>query len=468
MSSAQHAWNAAFSALAASGIPLDRVYPSLHQSSLGDLNARLNATFAFAEGLGSLDEGAAVLLRPRLPQIDASTATIKSQSEAVVAALSGYTDASVSDPSGTLQFQFTRGGTVAANVGFNVYLDQVSGQQSVLMDQLTLALRFGRYKGHGLFQERARELQTIADELRRLLDKCTSTSADVDAALQVATSAASSASAEQKAAEAQHQSAVQAVAGAQKAAAEIDAKLATVREVSKTADALRTTVEKYEPSFKSFQQSLDTRLAQHESFQRETAMALEENSRREAQIAALIKNADSMIRGATTAGLSHSLETTQAAYEARLRNTGWWFLGSVVVLLVCSLPIVGQLIPGPWQEFFKPVSGANSDPWLSTLGKFILLIPATWATAFFAGNYAELFHLSREYAHKAALAKSIDGFKREAPDFEQEIVAGVFMEIRENPGSRKSPEPASPQNPIGQRILEKLLDAIKAKRAPAK
>ena len=91
------------------------------------------------------------------------------------------------------------------------------------------------------------------------------------------------------------------------------------------------------------------------------------------------------------------------------------------------------------------------------------MLPATWATAFFAGNYAELFHLSREYAHKAAMAKAVDGFKREAPEYKEEIVAGIFMEIRDNPGSRKSPNPATPQNPLSKRILEKILDAIRTK-----
>lgn len=171
-----------------------------------------------------------------------------------------------------------------------------------------------------------------------------------------------------------------------------------------------------------------------------------------------------MIRGATTAGLSLSLDEARKAYEERLEKTGWWFLGSVVVLLICLLAIAGQLIPDPWQEWFKAPGGSTSDPWLATLGKVILLLPATWATAFFAGNYAELFHLSREYAHKAAMAKAVDGFKREAPEYREEIVAGVFMEIRDNPGSRKSPLPATPQNPLTARILEKLLGAIRDKK----
>lgn len=65
------------------------------------------------------------------------------------------------------------------------------------------------------------------------------------------------------------------------------------------------------------------------------------------------------------------------------------------------------------------------------------------------------------------MAKAVDGFKREAPEFKEEIVAGVFMEIRENPGARYSPSPATPQNPIAQRILDKVLDAIRVKKDSA-
>jgi len=134
-------------------------------------------------------------------------------------------------------------------------------------------------------------------------------------------------------------------------------------------------------------------------------------------------------------------------------------------LLVSALPIAAQLIPGPWQPLLAQSANgpaADAGPWLAALGKLIIMLPATWATAFFAGNYAELFHLSREYAHKAALAKSIDGFQREAPQYKEEIVGGVFLEIQDNPGSRKAPRAATPQNPITQKFFERLLAAIRA------
>ena len=188
------------------------------------------------------------------------------------------------------------------------------------------------------------------------------------------------------------------------------------------------------------------------------------NVERETTIVSLIDKADTMIRGATTAGLSKSLDDAREHYEKRLVATQWYFLASVVFLLICSLPIAAQLVPGPWQQYFVPHPNAgvgDSAPWLSAIGKLILVIPGTWAAAFFASNYAELFHLSREYAHKAAIAKALDGFQREAPDYKQEIVGSVFVEIQDNPGSRKAPRAATPQNPVTQKFLEKVLDAIK-------
>jgi aspartokinase-like uncharacterized kinase len=132
--------------------------------------------------------------------------------------------------------------------------------------------------------------------------------------------------------------------------------------------------------------------------------------------------------------------------------------------MVSTLPIAAQLFRAPGSSILPAVNAAvtTSAPWLAAIGKLILLIPGTWATAFFASNYAELFHLSREYAHKAALAKAIDGFKREAPAYKEEIVSSVFMEIQDNPGSRKAPLPATPENPVTKKFFEKLLEAIKA------
>src|SRR5690606_39720630 len=49
---------------------------------------------------------------------------------------------------------------------------------------------------------------------------------------------------------------------------------------------------------------------------------------------------------------SDLLDETKLSYERKLVVTQRWFLGSAIFLLICVLPIVGQLIPGPWQQWF--------------------------------------------------------------------------------------------------------------------
>jgi hypothetical protein len=246
--------------------------------------------------------------------------------------------------------------------------------------------------------------------------------------------------------------------------AEIEQKLARSREISKDADALQLRVTGFAAQFEAFEIQMKSRLEQFAAFEKATKDSHEMNEEHEEKIFALIDKADTMIRGATTAGLSQSLEETKVLYEGRLEKTQTYFICSVSALLVCSLPIAAQIIPGPWQQYFQsqaPTLAGDAGPWLAVLGKLMLVIPATWASAFFASNYAELFHLSREYAHKAALAKSVDGFKREAPNYEQEIVGSVFMEIQDNPGSRRASPPATPQNPITEKFLKRVMEAIK-------
>lgn len=464
-SSAQKAWDELFDLMANSGLQMERAYSSLSGSSLDELNARLNATFVLAESLRNIDDNGAILVAPRLAAIDGPLTQIQQQATGALGQFKTYQDATFNDPNGNLNVQISRAGSVVTNWSLATHLDSISGQQMVLLDQLTLSLRFGRYKGAGLFQERAREMQVMSAELASLLTTGKASIAEINELLSSATEILELCEKAQETST-EHRDEIVTLAGAaQKSSNEIEAKLTHIKEITQAANSLSTQVEEYEASFDAFQESLDARVAAHEKFAADMKAALKTNQDRESTIDGLIAKSDTMIKGATTAGLSLSLDETKNAYEKRLERTGWWFLGSVVVLLVCLIPIAGQLIPGPWQEWFKAPQGGNTDPWLATVGKFILLVPATWATAFFANNYAELFHLHREYAHKAAMAKAIDGFKREAPEYREEIVAGVFMEIRDNPGSRKAPSPATPENPVTKKFLSKILDAIRGAKA---
>ena len=232
-----------------------------------------------------------------------------------------------------------------------------------------------------------------------------------------------------------------------------------IKTVGASADTLEKMVAGHTSSVEAFQAQLNARIADLEKFQSDTKTAREENTRRDAEIERLIEQSDAMISGATTAGLAKSLEDTRVRYEKRMISARRGFYFAVVVLVISAIPLVFHLLPGLFGAWASSgPEDRDSSPY-AFIGRIFLLLPATWLTAFFAKSYASFFDLEREYAHKAALAMSVDGFKRQAPKYEDEITAEVFLEIRNNPGDGHSTVPAShPLYDVLAKVVGKVLD----------
>lgn len=257
------------------------------------------------------------------------------------------------------------------------------------------------------------------------------------------------------------ESLVAAIREAQTKATADGASMAALVEQIKTtgaaASALQVQVDGYKPKFDAFQAELDSRNQEFVRFQESSKAAEEKNKAREEEIDRLMKTAEAMISGATTAGLANSLELTRKRYEDRMNGARIGFIVSVVLLVVSALPLAAHLLPGVLGDWFpKAAEGAHSS-WYGVLGKVLLMVPATWLTGFYTKTYADFFHLEREYAHKAALAMSVDGFKRQAPKYEEEITAEVFLEIRNNPAKGKNVEPAG--HPLYD-VLTKMVEKV--------
>jgi hypothetical protein len=249
--------------------------------------------------------------------------------------------------------------------------------------------------------------------------------------------------------------------------ASVMALVAQIKATSSSAQAVEQQIATYKSKFESFQTDMDSRLELVSKVERNAQNLNKLAGEGYEEIERLTKLADTMISGATTAGLSTSLEETRARYELRMNSAKIGFYVAVVILIASALPLVAQLVPGLFGDWFpKPDKTAEGNPY-AVLGNIFLLLPATWLTAFFTKSYAEYFHLEREYAHKAALAKSVDGFKRQAPKYEEEITAEVFMEIRTNPANRDGPEPAAhPLYDVLSKVVSKALTKDEKKDKP--
>jgi glutathione peroxidase-family protein/uncharacterized protein YoxC len=234
-----------------------------------------------------------------------------------------------------------------------------------------------------------------------------------------------------------------------------------IKTTGASASTLETLISDYQSKFEAFQQQLDNRNSEFKRFQQEKVETEKALKERDVEITRLTDLADFMISGATTAGLAKSMEDARARYETRMIAARKGFYASVALLVVSSVPLAAQLLPGLFGSWVQGIDATSTNSPYVILGKFLLLIPATWCTAFFTKSYADLFHLEREYAHKAALAMSVDGFKRQAPGYEEEITAEVFMEIRTNPAKGQPVEPAS--HPLYD-VLSKAVTSVLEKK----
>lgn len=457
-------WHSAYAAIQGVGVDIAAQTPT-PGTTLEDTGIRTTGALSVVSRLRGVGKEQLELLGHRLATLKSAVEQVENQSQAITTTLGQFLGATSTDHNGQLNLQLNHPERGSTNFDLGAILASINQHVSTLLDALPFIALVAGDESVPLFTGLARnasehlaQAQAAAQEARKALQQGRKTATDLEGLLSTAAQHAE-----------QVHTALTSVTNTktstEQQSAEVTQKLAHVREVSKDADVLQQRVSGFQAQFEAFEAQMKARLEQFSEFEAATLEAQRINLEREAKIEELTAKADTMIRGATTAGLSKSLEDTKDDYEARLARTQWFFLASVGFLLVSALPIAAQLIPGPWQPLLAQSANgpaADAGPWLAALGKLILMLPATWATAFFAGNYAELFHLSREYAHKAALAKSIDGFQREAPQYKEEIVGGVFLEIQDNPGSRKVPRAATPQNPITQKFFERLLAAIRA------
>lgn len=231
-----------------------------------------------------------------------------------------------------------------------------------------------------------------------------------------------------------------------------------IKTIAANSDKLEALIGAYDSKFEAFQKELDDRNTAFMQFQADSRTTKEVISKREAEIDRLTNLADSMIAGSTTAGLAKSLEDTRKRYEERMNTARSGFRWSIVFLVVSAVPLAAHLLPGLFGDFFPKVSDTAHESWYGVLGKVLLMVPATWLTGFYTKTFADFFHLEREYAHKAALAMSVDGFKRQAPKYEEEITAEVFLEILNNPAKGSPAEPAShPLYDVLSKVVGKVL-----------
>lgn len=228
----------------------------------------------------------------------------------------------------------------------------------------------------------------------------------------------------------------------------------SIQAVSEEASKLQTAVKSYQDSFDLFQQKLDER---EETFT-EGATKLEELietfEKQRTDVARLIERSEKMLSSVTVAGLASNFSTMMDKLTAELKWARVAFYVGIAFLTISAFPLLAFVImplAAPILQSMFPdlaffVSGhapnAADNPWQylgQVLARIAILLPAAWFVSFTAIRHSSLFRLREHYAYKYSMAVAVEGFKQQAPLYEQEIAALVLEQLAFNPADKLIP-----------------------------
>lgn len=221
-------------------------------------------------------------------------------------------------------------------------------------------------------------------------------------------------------------------------AAKIAALLASAETVSSDAADLSAQINAFETSFQGFQAALDGReeaLAEGDSHLSQLLHDLKQN---QSEIESQKAQAAQMLGGATVAGLSSTYKTQGEAVGSQLFWAHMAFYAAVFVMILSvsfSLNVFGEVLPAIVPEKTEAAGPLAVRVFAAIGSRALVLLPSILLVAFAARRHAALFQLREEYSHKYNIAASVNGFKQQAPAYEQQIAAAVFLELLENPTS---------------------------------
>lgn len=181
----------------------------------------------------------------------------------------------------------------------------------------------------------------------------------------------------------------------------------------------------------------------------------------EAKYKALNEEIESLIPGATSAGLASAFRDLKESCKTPIKTHTKNFYLSIAVLLAVSLISVIQKI-GLWFIEFVNISEL-SNLTSNFVYKLPIILPVLWFAAFSAKRRSELARLEQEYAHKEALAKSYQSFKTQIealgsddPALMEKLLSSAIDAIAFNASATLDKKHGD--SPPTNELLEKLIE----------
>lgn len=188
----------------------------------------------------------------------------------------------------------------------------------------------------------------------------------------------------------------------------------------------------------------------------------------------LYKKIESLLPGATSAGLAKAYETLRRSFSKPIKNNERLFYASI-----CLMPLIAILTSIESYTFPLSITFVNYPNFEAILKSMFLKIPfvapLVWLAIFASLRRSQYERLQQEYAHKEALAKSYDSYKKQleallATDSEplqKELIAKAIDAISFNAsstldGKSKDKTPLEfALDSLGTEKVKQLIDFLK-------
>lgn len=238
---------------------------------------------------------------------------------------------------------------------------------------------------------------------------------------------------------------------------EVKTNYASATETIKLISALESQVKAYEKQFQDFEASLNSRNEDFEEGSARKNTLLDEIGTLKNEVDRLTTQANGMLMGATNAGLAGTFSKREIQMGTEVDNARKAFYWSIGFLVISALPILIYVFPF-LHNWLGGAPIAVSDPIgvISQItGRALLLVPGFFLMRFAAVRHERLFRLREHYQYKYSIAVSVEGFKRQAPGWEEQIAAATFFELTTNPANDMEAKASDVEHPI--KNLEKLM-----------
>lgn len=132
-------------------------------------------------------------------------------------------------------------------------------------------------------------------------------------------------------------------------------------------------------------------------------------TQQEVKYKALNDEIESLLPGATSAGLASAYYDLKMSFNKPIINYSLLFYGSISFLMLTAFISVTQEIGWFYIKFVDVID--LTKLFSNILHKLPLIIPVLWLALFASKRRSESLRLQQEYAHKEAIAKSYQNFK---------------------------------------------------------